>query len=110
MAAFRLFLTDYERGIIGRSDFEAEDAVSAMKIAHKIFECCGDACSGYELWQGSTPITSVATTVSLPGADLSEFEQRVAVDTEIALHDSAWAIRESKLLIAAVEAVQGTRE
>jgi hypothetical protein len=99
---FRLFLRDRERLIVGRSDFEAEDAVAAGKVALRIFESCSDACAAYELWCGSSLMASATSRVGQPGADLDELQQNIVVETEIVLRDSAWAIASSRRLLAAL--------
>lgn len=88
MAWFQLFLMDRDGRIIGRSDYRAEDKVSGFRIAWRIAEACSDACAGYDLLQDGKLVASVSATVGKPDTDLTEFEQKVAMDMEIALSDS----------------------
>lgn len=105
MASFRLYLRDGRQRIVGRSDFDADDEFSALKISHRIAESCSDTCAGYDLWQDTRKI-SAAATAGQGETDLTEFERRVVIDTEIALHDSVWAVRNSKRLLAALEGLK----
>src|SRR4249919_1921130 len=100
MAWFRLFLRNNKGSIVGRSDFHANDEASGLRIASRIAEACSDACAGYELLQDGRLVTSASAMAGRPETDLTEFEQKIAIDAEIALRDSVWAVNESQRLIA----------
>ena len=106
MPSFRLYLRGRMQRIVGRSDFEANDDSSALKISRRIADSCSDSCAGYDLWQDTRKISSAATTIGEGQMNLTESEQRVVIDTGIALRDSAWAIRNSKRLLESLEGVK----
>jgi len=103
MAWFRLFLRNNKGSIVGRSDFHADDEASGLRIAYRIAESCSDACAGYELLQDGRLVASASAAVGRPETDLTEFEQKIVVDAEIALRDSVWAVNESRRLIATLK-------
>ena len=103
MAWFRLFLRNSKGSIVGRSDYHAADEGSGLRIAQRIAEACSDACAGYELLQDGSLVASASNSAGTPEVELTEFEQQVARDAEIALRDSVWAVNESQRLIAAVK-------
>ncbi|HUJ45532.1 MAG TPA: hypothetical protein VLV55_00260 [Rhizomicrobium sp.] len=106
MPSFRLYLRDRGTRIVGRSDFEADDETSALKISRRIAEACSDSCADYDLWRDTRKISSAAAATGDGGTDLTESERRVVIDAEIALHDSAWAIRNSKHLKSCLEGLK----
>jgi len=99
MAWFRLFLRNTKGSIVGRSDFHADDEASGVRIACRIAATCADACAGYELLQDGRLVASASAGGGNPEADLSDREQKIAMDAEIALRDSVWAVNESRHLI-----------
>jgi len=105
MRSYRLYLCGSDLKIIGKSDFTAEGHISALNVADRIFRACGDICGSYELWEGKTRISSPADGGR--AAVLSNYEQQVVIDTEIALRDSWTKIGKSRDLLAALERLQG---
>ena len=106
MYSYRLFLRNgWQKMIIGRCDFMAEDLTSALKIACQIIDDCSDDCEGYDLLQDGRLISSAASRVDMAATfgNLNAYEQQVVIDREVALRDSAWVIRESKRLLASLE-------
>jgi len=103
MSWFRLFLRNSKGSIVGRSDFHANDEASGLRIAHRIAEACSDACAGYELLQEGRLVASASAVAGRPETDLTEFEQKIAMDAEIALRDSVWAVNESRRLISTLK-------
>jgi DNA-binding CsgD family transcriptional regulator len=99
---FRLSLLDRERAEIEGTEFDATDALSGLKVAHRIFEAYSDACAGYVLLEGDNCIASTTATAGTPHIDLNELEQKTAVATEIALAGSNARLRESMLLLASL--------
>lgn len=106
MARFRLFLRNSNGRIVGRCDFTAEDKDSGLRIAHIIADACSDACAAYDLLQDGQLVASVTTSVGQPATDLTVFEQKVVVDLVIALHNSVWAIHDSKRLLETLKAIR----
>ena len=103
MLWFRLFLRNNKGSIVGRSDFHTDDEASGLRIAYRIAESCSDACAGYELLQEGRLVASASTVAGRPERDLTECEQKIAMDAEIALRDSVWAVNESRRLIATLK-------
>src|SRR5215472_5687494 len=92
MALYRIYFLASER-IGGRQDFEADEDVAAIRIAHVLHDMCSDICQSFELWQGNRQIRAQQpqprdSTVSL--TDLIEDHQRVAIDTEEVISRSDW--------------------
>jgi len=102
MPSYRLFLRNASHDIVGRTDFEAEDGLSALRVTHRIAMDCSDYCNSYDLLEEGKPI-SASNLSGLTHGFLSEIEQQIVIDREIALRDSLWRIRESKRLLAAIE-------
>jgi DNA-binding CsgD family transcriptional regulator len=93
---------DRDRTEIQGSEFDATDPLSALKIAHRIFEAYSDACAGYLLLEGDSCVASASATAGTPHIDLNEIEHNTAVATEIALADSNARLRDSTLLLASL--------
>ncbi len=106
MARFRLFLRNSQRRIVGRSDFNAVDKDSGLRIAHIIADACSDACAAYDVLQDGQLVASVATNAGQPETDLTEFELQVVVDLVIALHNSVWAVHDSKRLLETLKVLR----
>jgi len=106
MPSFRLYLRDGTHRIVGRSDFEADDELSALKISRRIAESCSDTCADHDLWRETRKIPPAAATLGEGETDLTDSERRVVLDTGIALRDSLWAVRKSKRLLSALEALE----
>ena len=102
MTWYRLFLRDNSRRIVGRSDFHADNEESGRAIAARIAQDCSDICAGYDLLHNGRPVISSNDT-SIILANLSERLQDIVIRTEIALRDSAWTIKESRRLLAAIK-------
>ena len=105
MRSYRLYLYGRDQKIVGKSDFSADGSISALNMSDRIFRACGDTCVSYELWEGKTRIASPA--ISDRAAAMSNYEQQVVIDTEIALRDSWMQIGKSKDLLAALDALRG---
>ena len=103
MGWYRLFLRTTEHTIAGRSDFNAADLSSALKIAHRIAQDCSDKCATYDLLEDGRIVSADTPVRSLTLDFLNEAQQQIVTDREIALRDSKWAIRESRQLLAAIE-------
>jgi hypothetical protein len=104
MPWFRLFLRDDNRRIVGVSDFEAGNTLVAFRIAYRIAGACSDSCASYDLLEDGKPVSSSDDVLyGLASAFISELEQRIVVEREIALQDSPWRIGQSKSLGAAIE-------
>ena len=94
MPSFQLRLRNRKRAVIANVAFDSEDTISALKIAHRVFEARRGACAGYELWQGERCISSASVSVGRPHMDLSAVERQVAADIELRLHDGVSQISE----------------
>ena len=103
MGWYRLFLRTTEHTIVGRSDFNAVDRSSALKIAHRIAQDCSDKCATYDLLEDGRIVATGLRVGSLTFDLLSDIQQQIVTDREIALRDSKWAIRDSHQLLAAIE-------
>ena len=110
MASYRMYFLASER-IGGRQDFEADEDVAAIRIAHVLHDTCSDICQSFELWQGNRQIRAQRpqprdSTVGL--TDLIEDHQRVAIDTEEVISRSGWTIARSRRLIETLNQVKST--
>ena len=102
MPSYRLFLRNESHDIVGRTDFEAEGRSSALRVTYRIAMDCSDYCKSYDLLEDGRSI-STSKLNGLAHELLSEIEQQIVIDREIALRDSLWRIRESKRLRIALE-------
>jgi hypothetical protein len=102
MSFFRIFLRNRNQGIVGRSDFDADDKQSGLRIAIRIADSCSDDCATYDLMQDGHLVSSgmKAAAASNAFVCLDDFEQRIVTDAQIALRESVWAIGTSKRLHA----------
>ena len=108
MAWYRMYFLASER-IGGRQDFEADEDVAAIRIAHVLHDTCSDICQSFELWQGNRQIRAQQpqprdSTASL--IDLIEDHQRVVIDTEEVISQSCWTIARSRRLIETLNQVK----
>lgn len=76
-------------------DFQAEDLKDAKSVAAVIVNACSAKYDATELWE----CMEVVRSGSLTEAKIAAMRQTGLVDTEIALGNSAWVIRESRQLL-----------
>jgi hypothetical protein len=86
--------------VIGRADYVSADDVSALIIGEALFEICSDLARQYEVWRGDYQVAACGKgDITNLLVTLPESLQKIVVDVEIALHDSGWAVAESKQLL-----------
>lgn len=107
MMRYRVFFRNGSGGRIeGRDDFMAADDQEAMVLARLIFEACSDACSEFELWDGTRLVggpQSRPSPLQLSTAAVNEEMQRSLIEREEAIQSSEWAIGKSRRLLGTVE-------
>ena len=111
MTAYRLYLRDAEKRIVGRDDFDSDNDARALLVARMLRDACSDKCAGFELWQNTR-------RVDLPCPNLSKFSadeihakvQTIVLERELAIRDSRWTIAESaRLLEQTLRLLKGNR-
>lgn len=101
---YRLYLKNRSGLVVGREDFEAIDRAQALSIAAAIFNACSDIAADYELWMKDEQILShKGGTGSGMRAALSDHQQQIVIDVELALRASNWLVADSQRLIQAIE-------
>lgn len=101
VAFYRIYFRGGTGAIVGREDFAANDDDRALLIAEALCDACSDVCTGYELWQGTRRIDLDARAGSgrLSWRRLAPDIQQSVVELEERLHDSSWAVAESRRLL-----------
>jgi|SRR5215472_3983381 len=99
MSAYRMYFRTAGE-IRGRDDFEANDDVTAIRVARVLYDACSDVCDSFELWQGRRQIPArQAHHQKANLADLIEVHQRVAIERAEHISQSRSMIARSKRLI-----------
>ena len=96
MTAYRVYLRDAEKQIVGRDDFESDNDARALLVARMLRDACSDKCAGFELWQNTR-------RVDLPCPNWSKFSadeihakvQMIVLERELAIRDSRWTVADS---------------
>ena len=82
---YRLYLKDEFGAIIGRADFDADEAAQPLAIAATIFQDCSDMAAVYELWQCDVLIVSSKKAMAPDkAANLSDHQRQLIIATETA--------------------------
>lgn len=66
---YRIVFRDWDKAIVGRDEFHADDDVSAMVIGQLLAEACADRCAEFELWQGSRRVDASLAKAAVPSFD-----------------------------------------
>jgi hypothetical protein len=99
MSAYRICFR-IQDNVHGRENFEADDDVTAIRIARVLYDACSDVCDGFELWQGKREIHARQPHHQRANlVDLTEALQNVALETEEHICKSRWMIAQSRCLI-----------
>ena len=109
MPAYRMYFTTRLGSIVGRQDFEAEDDVAAIRVAHALFDACSDTCESFDLWQGTHQIRVPEPHRYPQLSDVSDNLQEIAVKTEEMIVRSEWTIAASRRLIEKLEQAKQRR-
>ena len=83
--------------LVAGEDFQAEDVTDARSVAARIAKACLEKFDATELWAGTERIDW--RPVDQSEAGMAAMRQAGMVDTEIALGNTAWAVRESGRLL-----------
>jgi len=89
-------------GICGRDDFEVKDDRTALTIAGLLGHACSDACTSFEVWQGTRQVSGVRRLAPWPYLtfyELSAKRQALVIEREEVIKDSAFAIANSRRLL-----------
>ena len=106
MASYRMYFLASER-IEGRQDFEADEDITAIRIAGVLHDACSDICQSFELWQGTRQIRAQQTDHFRANlAELTEDHQRLTIDTEELISQSDWRIARSRRLIETLDRIK----
>jgi hypothetical protein len=106
MLTYRIYFRT-ARQILGREDFEANDDVAAIRIAHVLYDTCSDVSDSFELWQEQRKLRArQAHHWKASFDDLIEADQRVVIEREECISHSRWLIARSRRLIEALDAAK----
>jgi hypothetical protein len=105
MPVYRMyFWTKGPDQIPTRDDFQADDDVSAIRIARVLYDTCSDVCDYFELWQGERQIPArQADQQRTTLADLIEAHQNVVIEREEHIGQSRRLLARSRRLIEALD-------
>jgi hypothetical protein len=99
MSAYRIYFR-IQDNVHGRRNFEADDDVTATRIARVLYDACSDVCDGFELWQGKREIHARQPHHQRANlVDLTEALQNVVLETEEHIRKSRWMIAQSRRLV-----------
>jgi hypothetical protein len=105
MGRYQLYLHARAEEPPVRQDLTVTDDSEAIAVGSFVADACSDVCKSYEVRRDERILVSAP----LGGEDrkvmdLSERQQLIVIDRELALRDSRWHIAESKRLLNRIDA------
>jgi hypothetical protein len=91
------------RRLRGRTD------EAAVLIARKLRDACSDVCDTFELWQGARRVGWPLNSAGISPEQMNACTQKIVVEREIAIRDSAWQLARSKRLLDATRRLLDVR-
>ena len=101
---YRIYLRDHASDVVSGHTIAAESDDAAIRVASILCCACADVTAKFEVWKGEMLLNAGTAVAALPTpSGLSQRNQQIVIERELAIRDSHAALAESGRLMDAID-------